>query len=371
MSKLLGLCAAGLFASSIAQAQVATETVNLGDLSISGAGDTISVGTGFFHPGEPFVAWRFVSDFSQLNDTSFPVSTGVRVGFRTLVGAPLSSLEVQAINGNSRPGSDVQGLTLAAPFDSDPLASASINFVIDIAGPNDDVGVFADATLELFTASDLPEAPIATGLLDASAPDIDVDLGFVALDGDAVEFAADDQSGTWGDPTLVIYTSDGTPLTFVDDGFVFFEIESFQDLGAEAFVVSPDVADIQADGSVGFRRFGPGEYAVAVMNDLDGQNGPFGAEGDNTIPVDAIVAINDAVAVVPIDAINGDPNRVGWIKFTVGARAADFNSDGVADADDVVDFLSAADAGAADFNDDGSTDVFDLLAFLKTFDAGD
>ena len=371
MLKLLGWCGAGLFMTTIAHAQTATETVNLGDLMIVGQSDTLNIGTGFYQTGEPYVAWRFVSDFSQLNGTSFPTSGSTRVGFRTPSGQPLSSLEVRAINGRSAPGSNVAGLTFAAPFETDPLVSATIGFVITQGGAlGGNTGVYAGATLEFFTASDLPERPIATGLLDATAPAIDVDLGFVALDGDAVAFAVDDQAGAWGDPTLVIYTSDGSPVTFVDEVGVFFELADFNDPVGTVFTVSPDVPSVEADGSLGFRRFGPGEYAVAVMNDLDGEDGPFGAIGDNTIAVDGIVTINNTVAAVPMDAINNDPNGVGWIRFAVGARAADFNSDGVEDGADVTGFVGATESGAADFNDDGATDFFDVAAFLDAFDTG-
>ncbi|MEN0021629.1 MAG: hypothetical protein AAF747_12200, partial [Planctomycetota bacterium] len=68
---------------------------------------------------------------------------------------------------------------------------------------------------------------------------------------------------------------------------------------------------------------------------------------------------------VPMEAINGDLNRVGWISFSIGARAADFNFDGVVDADDVLDFLNAFDSGIGDFNADDALDYFDIADLLR------
>lgn len=61
-------------------------------------------------------------------------------------------------------------------------------------------------------------------------------------------------------------------------------------------------------------------------------------------------------------------NSVRLVRVQVGPRA-DFNADTVADARDVIAFLTAWAAGdwTADFNDNGTVDTSDVLAFLNAF----
>ena len=97
------------------------------------------------------------------------------------------------------------------------------------------------------------------------------------------------------------------------------------------------------------------------MDDFDDINpNGFDAVGDNPIGADAIVYVNTAVGVVPQGVVNGNPNLVGWLRFAVGARQPDFNIDGDANANDVLDPLETIENGSGDYNADGAADFFEV-----------
>ena len=200
MRELIGVGVIGAFSiASGALAQTATSTVDLGDFAIQGFDGSVEISTAGLPTGEVYAAWRLITDFSQLNDTSFPVSNLVRVSFQGPSGT-LISPRIGPVNGFNNPGRDVLGLTHLGFFNTDPASFASVDMVIEQGGATPSVsGVYENATLEFFTLSDIPESPIQSAPLVPTAPDIEFDLGFVAVDGDAISFATDDSGGAWSD----------------------------------------------------------------------------------------------------------------------------------------------------------------------------
>jgi outer membrane protein assembly factor BamB len=89
-----------------------------------------------------------------------------------------------------------------------------------------------------------------------------------------------------------------------------------------------------------------------------------------SIPTPNVGPSGPALAAPGILVLCGSDEQMWTLGSRLASCGADWNSDGVIDARDLMEFLKAFFEGVGDYNADGVTDSIDLFAFLTAFSAG-